>query len=113
MSHRDSFIAALDANPSDQVTRSIFADWLEENGDGASDLILANGLRWMAANDKWPISAYKDQWDWFSAGSEHYTITEDYGITKSQGRWWKTHHPSAHAAEVALAESLWEAGITK
>lgn len=61
MNHRDHFIAALDANPSDQVTRAIFADWLEEQGE----LVLAAGLRWMVTNGKWPARCILGLWGWY------------------------------------------------
>ena len=32
---RAGFVAALRANPDDEATRLIFADWLEEHGDAA------------------------------------------------------------------------------
>lgn len=90
MNHRDHFIASLDANPSDQVTRAIFADWLEEHGDGESDLVLAAGLRWMADHGKNPF-CFGKSWGWF---------------------FMRGPQPNRHIAEVSLAESLWEAGIT-
>lgn len=64
MSHRDHFIAALDANPSDQFTRMVFADWLEENGEGNDDATLAVGMRWIAANNKWPY--FNGKWRWLA-----------------------------------------------
>ncbi len=54
MTHRESFIAALDENPSDQVTRLVFADWLEENGN-EEDHRLAQHLRWMVKNGQTKI----------------------------------------------------------
>ena len=35
MTDRDSFVAAIAANPDDDTPRLAFADWLEENGDAA------------------------------------------------------------------------------
>ena len=54
MSHRDQFEAALDANPADWTTRRVYADWLEENGDGD----LANAQRWMAEVKVCPTITY-------------------------------------------------------
>lgn len=34
MTDRDSFIAAIAATPTDDLPRLVFADWLDENGDG-------------------------------------------------------------------------------
>lgn len=115
MTNRDHFIAALDADPSDQLTRAVFADWLEEHGDGGVDRRLAAGLRWMAANNKWP---HKETmkfpiWNWHRNVARH-DVHENSRIQMHLhvGRWWSENHESRHAAEVALAESLWEAGVT-
>jgi len=43
----DALHAALDADPSDQDTRRVLADWYEDAGD----MVMANGLRWMAGGD--------------------------------------------------------------
>lgn len=117
MSHRDSFIAALDANPSDQVTRAIFADWLEENGE----YVLSACLRWMVAKNKCPS---KDVWIfgtgswnwWFDDGSVLDDVPLCCRVPLLRGdtfKPWFAPHSSRHAAEVALAEALWNAGITK
>jgi uncharacterized protein (TIGR02996 family) len=50
MVEEDVFHAALEEQPSASVTRLVFADWLEENGDWR-----AEGYRWLGKNGKWPI----------------------------------------------------------
>lgn len=40
----------LDADPSDQVTRSVLADYLEEQGKDAT------ALRWIVTNNRYPCS---------------------------------------------------------
>lgn len=120
MNHRDHFIAALDANPSDQVTRAIFADWLEEHGDGEADLVLAAGLRWMVVRNKCPGKAVgifgNVGWNWwFDDGLVLDDIPLCCRVPLPRGgtfKPWFAPHSSRHAAEVALAESLWEAWIT-
>lgn len=44
MTTEDDFQAALDADPSDWMTRLVFADWLEEQGDPRADGYRALGL---------------------------------------------------------------------
>ncbi len=83
--HRASFIAALDANPSDQFTRAVFADWLEECGDGEADRILAAGLRWMVANGKW-LSGFSLN----PCGEQVSPIHQR--LCRSSGKWRKRHH---------------------
>ncbi len=39
MREEDAFIAALKADPSDEATRLVYADWLEERGDVRGELI--------------------------------------------------------------------------
>ena len=48
-----AFEAALDADPSDQVTRAVYADWLGERGEE----VYAAGLRWMVENNRFPLDA--------------------------------------------------------
>ena len=48
-----AFEAALDADPSDQVTRAVYADWLGERGEE----MYAAGLRWMVENNRFPLDA--------------------------------------------------------
>lgn len=44
MTAEDAFHAALDADPSDAITRLVFADWLEERGDPRAEGYRALGV---------------------------------------------------------------------
>lgn len=49
--------ARLDADPSDSGARLLLAEHLAEHGDAEQ----ARGLRWLAANNKWP----EPGWGWW------------------------------------------------
>ncbi len=48
----------LESTPSDHLLRLAFADMLEESGE----LILANGQRWQAINNKYPYPSHSYAW---------------------------------------------------
>jgi uncharacterized protein (TIGR02996 family) len=49
----EGFLRGLDANPSDDTLRLVFADWLEERGDRRGEFLrVAVGLRGLAAGDE-------------------------------------------------------------
>jgi hypothetical protein len=50
----EDFEKMLDANPSDQHTRSIYADFIEERCEDINDIILVAGMRWLVKHDKCP-----------------------------------------------------------
>ena len=114
MTNRDHFIAALDAAPHDQLTRLVFADWLEENAECEADIVLATSLRWMANNGKWPMPMKSRSWLWFYHDNfgDNCCIIEKLPVRDSAENWYSVH-VTRHAAEVALAKALWEAGITR
>ncbi len=128
--HRASFIAALDANPSDCVLRAVFADWLEEQGDGGADRILASGLRWMVENRRWPLQNTRTmkaagKWLWHASGWWNAMFHDTHWIPHTDLQWpsmirWPAMFNSdeayifstRHESERFLAESLWRADIT-
>lgn len=50
MPDRESFVAAIAANPSDDLPRLVFADWLEENGDPERAEFIRTQIRWHHAD---------------------------------------------------------------
>jgi len=63
----DALHAALDADPSDRVTRLALADWYEEYGDD----VMAAGLRWMVGFGVRPgRSGGRHVWRRFGVGYE-------------------------------------------
>jgi uncharacterized protein (TIGR02996 family) len=49
----DSFLRALDANPSDDTLRRVYADWLEERGDDRGEFLrVAVALRGLPADNE-------------------------------------------------------------
>jgi hypothetical protein len=61
MTDESAFVAMLDANPDDHVTRDLFAEWCEDVGDERQ-----SGMRWLAANRKRPMHwRYERDNDWF------------------------------------------------
>jgi len=75
MTTEEAFQAALDANPDDHVTRLVFADWLQEQGDPRAEGYRALGRNqispyFSAATQLWVIwngDAYLDA----DGGCEH------------------------------------------
>lgn len=54
---RDAFLAAIAADPLDDDLRAIFADWLDENGNGGTDMVEAARQRY------WPqLRKESKQW---------------------------------------------------
>ncbi len=53
MSLGDVFLTAILADPDDDVTRSVYADWCEENGDQAR----AKFIRWQTRMEHLPLGA--------------------------------------------------------
>jgi len=125
MTNRDHFIAALDADPSDQVTRLVFADWLEENGEGQADTVLCAGLRWLSKYRRFPGQREKfwtfQATEWWNATMTHHDwvphvkfregVATFMDANATSDRLWL--FKTRHAAEVSLAEALWEAWITQ
>jgi uncharacterized protein (TIGR02996 family) len=65
VTEREALWRAVVANPADAAPKLILADWLQERGAEAD---LERGLRWCAANGKWPARFGvfdKDQWEFF------------------------------------------------
>lgn len=52
--------AQLDITPSDQFTRCVLADWYLDAGD----MVMADGLRWMAERKRRPINYLVYGWLW-------------------------------------------------
>jgi hypothetical protein len=73
---KNDFIWELSKNPGDFITRSVFADWCEDNDEPE----LSECLRWMVKNNKRPYKAEgKNEFAWFNADS----ITGNLGDTES------------------------------
>ena len=62
MSDEESFQAALDAAPDDQVTRAVFGDWLEDRGDPRGP-----GYRALARLGRVPLTRGPYRFMWSSA----------------------------------------------
>lgn len=67
---RDDWERQLDSDPSDTVTRSVYADWLEDHGEP----VAAACQRWMVREGKWPTIGthwHSDahSWDWWKQWS--------------------------------------------
>jgi uncharacterized protein (TIGR02996 family) len=50
MSDREAFVAAIAANPHDDLPRLVFADWLEEHGDPERAEFIRTQIRWHHAD---------------------------------------------------------------
>jgi uncharacterized protein (TIGR02996 family) len=50
MSDRESFVAAIAANPADDLPRLVFADWLDEHGDPERAEFIRTQIRWHHAD---------------------------------------------------------------
>ncbi len=93
---------ALDLNPSDQVTRRVLADWYEDDGD----MVMASGLRWMAARGKRP-RFFGKEWDWSLSGHHH-----GVGIALIVALSGMGTSPCRRAAEETLCRALAARGVT-
>jgi uncharacterized protein (TIGR02996 family) len=82
----DALWAAVPAAPMDQAPKLILADYLEERG---RDPHLARGLRWCAANGKWPVGPKyqgkktKLEWTWY------YWLTGAVRACELPGSLWR------------------------
>ena len=63
-------IAALADNPADAAPKLVLADAVEERG-GDPDLVL--GLRWCAAQGKWP-ARWRREWRFDPADAKHFRV---------------------------------------
>lgn len=73
MDEEAGFIAALDANPEDWVTRLVYADWLEERGG-----VRARGYRALAAQRRVPfLPADKEYCPWFCSPNAFVILMSD------------------------------------
>ena len=52
MPDREAFIAAIAANPADDLPRLVFADWLDENGEGERAEFIRTQIRWHHATEE-------------------------------------------------------------
>lgn len=52
MSDRESFVAAIAANPADDLPRLVFADWLDEHDDPERAEFIRTQIRWHHADDE-------------------------------------------------------------
>ncbi len=50
MSDREAFVAAIAANPADDLPRLVFADWLDEHGDPERAEFIRTQIRWHHAD---------------------------------------------------------------
>ncbi len=117
MTTRNDFIAALDDAPHDQILRSVFADWLEENQENEADARLSLGLRWMAANDRYIRFALEGKWRWMLSPEskvwQSCRMPDEFkNLPLSDLKKIWEGHATRHEAEVAYADGLWQAGIT-
>jgi uncharacterized protein (TIGR02996 family) len=67
----EGFEVALDANPTDRVTRLAYADWLDEH-DRLEDAAVQ---RWLAGRGQWarpspPAPDTPRTWDWWNGGRD-------------------------------------------
>lgn len=93
-----------------------FADWLEQHHEPeAEGLILAEGQRWQAKNEKSPISGFGGKrWYWGSLPFEHYSSIgiKLHGILRSNWKGSGTDSlkfPTMQDAEFSLAHALHKA----
>lgn len=64
MNTEPGFEAALDANPRDQETRSVYVDWLMDHEDGDDEHTLILALKWQLRHYYYPV-LFKKYWRWF------------------------------------------------
>ena len=73
MSDREAFVAAIAANPADDLPRLVFADWLDEHGDPERAEFIRTQIRWHHADaderkqlDHRAGELFRDHWmRWF------------------------------------------------
>jgi uncharacterized protein (TIGR02996 family) len=116
------FESILDRNPSDWITRLLYADWLEEQGEH----VRAKGQRWQAKERKFANSGYY----WTDDGSMYYWTdkfwAEKHGIGNQHIHhdvWtlmpcdpekkllMHKNYNTRQDAEIALAEGLHRKGV--
>jgi hypothetical protein len=105
----DALHAALDADPSDAVTRLMLADLLGDSGDRVG----AQGQRWQALHGRWPVRATPG-WRWWLALEEAGTRDDADDLPRevfpllSSGEPHRIvrYYPSRRAAEADLALAL-------
>ncbi len=105
----DEFIVRLDEQPYDWHTRLVYADWLEERGEA----ILANGQRWMVANQKFTKEPRFEWWSEKQWDLDNHDVLP-HGIYKRlhsyDGKFW-IRFENRVEAETSLAKSLHQLGI--
>jgi hypothetical protein len=79
MTDETAFVAMLDKNPDDHVTRDLFAEWCEDTGDPR-----APGLRWLASNRKRPTFT-KRSWEdpkpwWWNRWNDDDTKDDEWSV---------------------------------
>lgn len=118
MTTSTDFESQLDYNPSDWTLRSIYADWLEEQGNPR-----AESMRWMVANEKCPrksgtavhVVAY-ESWDWWRQEQAHSikpsSKLPDQIFDSLSDKHWESWRESLTriAAELDLHNALVKAG---
>src|SRR5262249_51212513 len=102
MNEEEAFQAALDANPSDHVTRLVFADWLDEQGDPRGP-----GYRALGQARLYPQHS-PDYTPWNYNG-------EDWRERRSAGAWswWRTADGSkeGHPLARSVLDNEWFEGL--
>jgi hypothetical protein len=104
--------AALDADPSDAVTRLQLADLMDEAGDR----VAARGQRWQAEHGKWPALVLKPilpgRWRWWDAAYSDQNEPDDIpseafrALPGRENAPVACHYPSRRTAEDDLAQAL-------
>lgn len=61
----ESFWKHLESNPTDNTTKLVFADWLQEQGQED----LARCIRCCVRRKRWPKKDYGDRWSWGGGNS--------------------------------------------
>ncbi len=107
MIENTDFEAMLDADPTDQTTRLIYSDWLLEHGD----TVYANGLRWIAENERNPRRLDHWYWYWLGGNWKDFPQGVPSSFWREVGGTYRMHngiYPTRQAAERDLANALAE-----
>lgn len=109
MTTSTDFESQLDDNPADWTLRSIYADWLEGQGNPR-----AESMRWMVANMKCPRHAY--WWEWHNPGTDEnrvswvliHILSRSKNCIGHYDAW--ASYPTRTAAEIDLHNALVKVG---
>lgn len=70
MSERDAFIRRICENPAEDAVRLVFADWLQENGEGERAEFIRDQIEWRAGSRD--LDLLNDNWErWFPDCTRH------------------------------------------